>query len=246
MEIIQYKDAREKELAKKDTLKKELRVLKGVLRLSNPDFKMPTALDTDEMRLTHKGKKVELCLTEENIDRALESIPSKYRNLVLVMKYSGLRLSDACYLKVGEIDFRNGFICKIQGKTGNLVRIPIMDNLRAVLESLPALASLGDGNGSCVKPDALVFPDLKSEAASTAIRRGFAEAGLKGESAKSLCHFCGSAIYKSRKDIVATSKWLGHRDIKTTQIYVHADDEMLKESGAVFNEPSPKRHQKGN
>lgn len=225
--VIEYKMDRERLKTTESTLKKELRVLKEVILLVDPAWRNPTVADSDLMRFVHKGKRVDNFLEEEDVYLIIERMPQKYMSLCLVAAYSGLRLKNVVELEWNNIDLAKGWIRVSQSKTGDLVKVPICGKLKEIFTSIK-LKSL--------TANTRVFPDLTSKPVSTAFRRASKKAGLEWASFHSLRHFCGSFLANNgiRQELIA--QVLGHKDLRSTQVYTHFKPETIKEVVSVFDQ----------
>jgi integrase len=224
--VIQYKLDREKERTTESTLKKELRVFKEVMLLVDPNWKNPTVADSDLMKFVYKGKRITNFLEEEDVYRVVECMPGKYQKLCLVAAYSGLRLKNVVELMWSCIDLANGWIQVNQSKTGDLVRVPISRKLKDVLLSIKVRP---------LEENKRVFPEARSKPITTAFKRASAKAGFGWASFHSLRHFCGSylANHGIRQELIA--EVLGHKDLRSTQVYTHFRPDTVKEAVSVFD-----------
>jgi integrase len=225
--VIEYKMDREKIRATESTLKKELRVLKEVILLADSNWKNPTIADSDLMKFVHKGKRVENFLEEADVFLIIGHMPEKYRVLCLVAAYSGLRLKNVVDLQWKNIDLMNGWISVNQSKTSDLVNVPICGKLNEIFGSIK------------VRPlaeNTRIFPGLKTKPVTTAFRRASKKAGMEWASFHSLRHFCGSFLANSgiRQELIA--QVLGHKDLRSTQVYTHFRPETVKEVVSVFDQ----------
>ena len=222
--IVGYKQQRERSEAKPSTLVKELRLIQEIIRMYDSGWKLPTKEETADMVFKNKPGEVEEFLEEEDIFQILEHLPEKYRKLSLVSAYTGFRLGDVCYLEHNSINFKQGWIKIVQRKTGHKVKVPIHPKLKAVLNSIP----------TPIHSDKRLFPDCNPRAISTAFRRACKRAGKVGFHFHDLRHFAGSHLINNGMPIFKVSKFLGHRSVKTTEIYTHITDESLEEIGGAF------------
>ena len=71
-------------------------------------------------------------LTEDQVLDVIHNyVRKRYRPICLVAAYSMLRRGDLLNLKKRNVDFKNGWISVLMGKTGKSVRIPISKKLKA-------------------------------------------------------------------------------------------------------------------
>ena len=224
--VIQYKMEREKEKTTESTLKKELRVLKEVILLADSSWRNPTVADSDLMRFVYKGKKADNFLEEADVYRIIEHMPQKYKHLCLVAAYSGLRLKNVVELQWNNIDLANGWIRVNQSKTGDWVEVPICGKLKEIFGSI---------KGRPLAENSRVFPGLRTKPVTTAFRRASKKAGLGWASFHSLRHFCGSFLANNgiRQELIA--QVLGHKDLRSTQVYTHFRPDTVKAVVSVFD-----------
>ena len=144
-------------------------------------------------------------------ERAL-SIPSKLTPVLLNQKSSN--------------EIRSIWIKIVQRKTGHKVKVPIHPKLKAVLNSIP----------TPIHSDKRLFPDCNPKAISTAFRRACERAGKIGFHFHNLRHFCASYLVNNGIPLFSVSKYLGHRSVKTTEIYAYLNDENLEGAGDSFTD----------
>ena len=84
--VVEYKLHREKSKATESTLKKELRVLKDIVKLGNPSFELPGVKDTELMRPVYRGKKVKQFLEEDDQMKIIGCVDDQYKPLMYVFK----------------------------------------------------------------------------------------------------------------------------------------------------------------
>jgi integrase len=131
---------------------------------------------------------------------------------------TGLRFSDIQKLKWSEVqqsEELGHYIRFIQQKTKGSETLPISDE---------AFNLIGTERG---KPDDLVFPDMiYSDSRNMDLHRWMIKAGIE----KHITFHCSRHTYATLQltlgtDIFTVSKLLGHRHLKTTQIYANVIDE---------------------
>jgi integrase len=84
----------------------------------------------------------------------IDAAEGEWKTLVLVAYYTGARLSDCAVMRWADIDLANGVWTHKQGKTGQIVSVPLHPGLRAGLEQI----ATGD------KAQEFVMPGLAEEA----------------------------------------------------------------------------------
>ena len=174
-----------------------------------------------------EGTRMYLTLDEV---RLLAATPCRYPDIKRSFLFScltGLRKSDIEKMTWGEIHQQGAFtrIIFTQKKTGGLEYLDI---------SPEAAKLLGERAGS----DDLIFPYMHSiSLIEDTLRRWTAAAGIK----KHITFHCGRHTFATMMldlgaDLFVVSKLLGHRDVKTTQIYAKILDKNKQE--AVTKIPS--------
>jgi integrase len=226
--VVEYKLHREKAGAKPSTLKKELRVLKDIVRIANKAFKLPTVHDYPLMKWGNKPKEFDksMILEEEDLLRIISFVHEKYKKICLIGMYTGLRLADVVNLCPKEVDLKDGTIGKYQGKTTNWVEIPICKKLKQVLNSL--IWPL-DKNRS-------FFPEVSAKAVTTNVLRACEKAGLEKHSFKSSRHFAATQLTNEGVPIEVVREFMGHQSINTTMIYSKVKKDTLKKAADAFDD----------
>jgi integrase len=168
-------------------------------------------------------------LTEKEL-QALMKEECRYdvlKNAFLFSCFTGLRWSDINTLTWSKIqEFEGGFkIQFIQQKTKGVEYLDIPTN---------ALQYLGDRGNSNER----IFIGLKySDYMNTALARWVLKAGIT----KQITFHCARHTYATflltkGVDIYTVSKMLGHRELKTTQIYAKIIDQKKRDAVNVFDE----------
>ena len=154
--------------------------------------------------------------------------------------HTGLRLGEIINLTWKDIDLRRG-ILKVRPKKDwavkdRLIRdIPLSDHLSELLARHPRHIS---------SPYVLHLPDGKP-LPDHIIRKALAQAGKRARISNRvhphlLRHTFGTELVASGEDLDVVRRLLGHTDIKTTMIYLHAAPSRL--SGAVQKIPFGRRN----
>jgi len=202
--VVEYKLHREKSGAKPSTLKKELRVLKDILKLRSKEFELPTTKEFPLMQWGNKPKEFDksMILEESDVLRITDHAQAKYRSICLIAIYSSLRLADIVSLCPKEVDLKEGWIRKYQGKTRHWVEIPVCQKLKDVLSLLiwP------------IEKNQSFFHVAKTRAISTEILKACKRAGYQGHSFKSFRHFAATFLVNAGVPIEIIKDFMGHRN----------------------------------
>lgn len=232
--VVDYKEWRERQGRQESTIKKELRVLAGIMRLVDESWKNPTATETDQMKFRNKGRQVKRFLREDDVLAIADRVPFKCRIPCLISAYSGLRLNDVvgptglCQNDIGS----DGFILRKQGKTGVDVKIPFRGNkkLQAVIAAIRIRP---------MDPGTPFFADLDPRTVSSSVRSTCRRIGYPWASFRSFRHFAASQLLRCGVNLKTIQNFMGHEDFRSTQVYLHADDEDLQAAGAAFEVGNP-------
>ncbi len=173
------------------------------------------------------GRPLPDTLTVEEIDRLIGSIdPATQKGLrdraILELLYScGLRVSELCDLKIGDLFFGEGSI-RVTGRGDKKRLVPVGDIARArvqlYLETRRAAAS-GDtlflNNRGRRLTRVMIF---------TIIRQAAMRAGIgKRISPHTFRHSFATHLLEGGANIRQVQELLGHENILTTEIYTHLD-----------------------
>src|SRR4051794_26186042 len=173
-------------------------------------------------------------LTDEDLTAVLGATPEHYRPLVIPLVGLGLRISEACGLRVQDVDFlrRTVRIRQQRRPGGDMGRLKTGSSSRdipaddTVLEALAEQIRQGPRAGGLIFCSAVGRPVAKSIA-----RHGFdaieRSVGFT-VSPHSLRHYFGASLISRGVTVVAVARWLGHSSPEITYrvyAYLRPDDE---------------------
>ena len=180
-------------------------------------------------------------LSEAQVDALLDAVTGDHpvarrdRALLELLYATGARISEACGLSMGDIDF-DGRLVRLFGKGAKERIVPFG---RAAASALDAWFSTG-GRLAMVpsewrrRSDAeAVFLNtrggrLSRQAAWTVVRQHGRRAGLGDElSPHVLRHSCATHLLDHGADLRVVQELLGHASISTTQVYTKVSQERL-------------------
>ena len=188
-------------------------------------------------------------LSVEEIDRLVEVIDmskregQRNRAIIETLYSCGLRVSEACDLKLSDLYFAEGFI-KVEGKGSKQRLVPISE--RAIAE---IVAYLTDRADIAIKPgheDYLFvsahFRKRMSRITMFHIIKELAQqAGItKNISPHTLRHSFATHLLEGGANLRVIQSMLGHEDIGTTEIYTHIDANRLR-SEIIEHHPRNRR-----
>jgi integrase/recombinase XerD len=167
--------------------------------------------------------------------------PTGQRNraLLQLMLDTGLRVSEACSLRWRDIDFTTGQLMVRQGKGAKDRTLWIGDADLATLRSWRERQAR-DVAGS---PEH-VFTTLEGGPVSpryvgAMVKRYATRAGIEKDiHPHTLRHSFATDLYRQTKDLLTTSKALGHASVATTEIYTHLVDEDVEAAMRSFRRPA--------
>lgn len=139
------------------------------------------------------------------------------RSIVIVALNTGLRRGEIFSLKWPDVDFQRGRLIIRKTKANKERFVPMNATVRELLQSLPRLLS------------DYVFPSPKTVGRLTDIKKGFRGAvnmaGIENLRFHDLRHTFATRLADAGTDAYTLMEIMGHADLKTTMIYVHASGE---------------------
>lgn len=152
------------------------------------------------------------------------------RAILEILYGCGLRVSEACGMKVSDIFWEEGFV-KVVGKGDKERLVPVgqmaLDAVSAYLEARP----LPEGNG-----DDILFINRRGNALSRVwvfkmVREYALKAGVrKNISPHTFRHSFATHLIENGADLRVVQEMLGHENIVTTEIYTHVSSETWQKS----------------
>ncbi len=200
------------------TVNNHLRVLSKILSLavdaelidSNPAFRVRKFKPNNKrLRVLSYEEEVELLTRLEGNDLI--------RRMVIVALNTGLRRGEIFSMKWADVDFQRGRIIIRKTKASKERFVPINTTVRELLQSLPHL------------PTDYVFPSPKTADRLTDIKKSFRSAvdlaEIENLRFHDLRHTFATRLADAGTDAYTLMEIMGHADLKTTMIYVHASAE---------------------
>ena len=197
----------------------------AAVRAPKAPRKLPQVLDPDEAQ----------ALVEVPTD-----VPLGLRDRALLELFysSGLRLSELCNLRWGDLDLDNGLVT-VLGKGSKQRTVPVGSHACKALREWRA----GPGAGDDKAP---VFPGRHGPITPRAVQLRLRELAKRQGLFKRvhphlLRHSFASHVLESSGDLRGVQELLGHADIATTQIYTHLDFQHLAK---VYDAAHPRAKRK--
>lgn len=181
------------------------------------EIRMPNVLTEDEM---------DLILTKA--EHRFGERPSRNFAFLGLLYSAGLRLSEACNLRLGDIDFLGGMLrCKGKGSVERIVPVgkKALNAIKAYLEMRDVSVS-GD-------PTTPLFLGVTGQMMTQRggykiVLQAAKRAGIEGVHPHTIRHSFATHLLDRGCDLRSIQMMLGHRRLSTTQMYTHLTPERLK------------------
>lgn len=169
-------------------------------------------------------KKLPVVLSRQEVSQLFEAADNlKHRTLLMTLYSTGLRLSEALALQVSDIDSQRMLFRVRQGKGAKDRYVPLTPTLLGQLRRY----------WTRQRPAEWLFPgrDPRQPLTAAAVQRicqkTARKAGLsKGVSPHTLRHSFATHHLEAGTDLKTIQVWLGHRNLRTTSIYLHVAAQM--------------------
>lgn len=150
--------------------------------------------------------------------------------LLLLMIQTGVRVSELCALRVCDISLSTGAHCRVVGKGRKARSAMVTAETVAVLrpwcrerKGEPEDALFPTRHGGPLTPKAVAW--LLDKHTTTAARQCPSLAS-KRVTPHTLRHTNAMLLRAEKVDIHTIALWLGHESTKSTEVYLHADNEL--------------------
>lgn len=188
-----------------------------VLRIVWDDITIPRMIEEHKLPVVLSTKEIQLLLD------ATEDI--KYKTMLATMYASGLRVSEVIHLHYSDISRKNMQIYIRESKSRqDRYTILSQRNLNLLTEYWYA----------CGKPRDILFPNkftgqyLTVSALEQVMRRSVQKAGISPDATPhSLRHSFATHLLEQGVDVRNIQALLGHRDPKSTEVYLHVSNKTL-------------------
>jgi len=160
-------------------------------------------------------------LAIEDIKKILNSIQNlKHKTLISTIYSCGMRISEALNIKISDIDSKRMMV-RIENSKGNRDReVMLSQNLLMLLREYYKV----------YKPKKYIFEGQKggkytARSAENILKKALKDSKInKNASLHTLRHSYATHLIEQGPDIRIVQELLGHKNIKTTQIYTHITD----------------------
>lgn len=175
-------------------------------------------------------------LSDEDVAAIYAATPMHYRALVIVLVGLGLRISEACGLRVSDVDFLRRVVRVRQQRRpgGQMGQLKTEASSREVPADDAVLNAIAEQIRTWPRHDGLVFSSASGRALTKSIAGHLFDdiqaATEISVSPHSLRHYFGSSLISNGTSVVAVSRWLGHSSPEITwRVYSYLmpnDDEI--------------------
>lgn len=176
------------------------------------------------IKFARRPRKLPVVLSQSEIMEIIGTFQNLKHKLAVALAYgAGLRVSEVVALKVRHLDFQEKII-NIREAKGQKDRVTILPE--PIFSDLQRFSSNKED-------DQYLFPGRNGKKLSTrSLQKVFRNALKKTKIQKtpsfhSLRHSFASHLLESSVDLRIIQELLGHRDIRTTQIYTHLSSKIL-------------------
>ncbi len=177
----------------------------------------------EDIPLTKKDKKLPLVLNKKEIHKMIDvTYNLKHKLVLMFLYYAGLRLNEARNMRWTDLDFERELIHLKIAKGGRerviFLHQRLQDTLKVYGLKDDGLIFIPDSDGHKYSPRTI--QEIVKHAAKAANIR-------KIVSPHTLRHSFATHLLEAGADIKYIQLLLGHKDIKTTQIYTHVANKDL-------------------
>jgi site-specific recombinase XerD len=178
-----------------------------------------------EIRTAKRSKSLPVVLSRDDIDKILDATQNPKHKLLLGLSYAaGLRVSEAVALRARDVDLRELtiHIKEAKGKKDRITIVPakLVSGIRDFIigkESDDFVFSSEQGGS------------LTTRTAQKIFEHALRKSGImKSATFHSLRHSFATHLLENGVDIRFVQELLGHNNIRTTQIYTHVTNPMLR------------------
>lgn len=170
-------------------------------------------------------KKLPVVLTKEEVQRLIQAATHDKSRLIIKLLYaSGLRVSELCQLKAGDLELSDRIAWVRSGKGGKDRMIILSETLIKDLSTYLRKQKITSG---------YIFPGRKDSMQPRNVQKLIKKASFLAKIDKSvtphkLRHSFATHLRESGTDLRLIQELLGHSSIQTTEIYTHVSSEEKK------------------
>ena len=184
--------------------------------------------------------KLPVVLSVDEVDRLLDATDDlKYKAMFATMYSSGMRVSEVIHLHYEDIS-RNNMQIHVRNTKNRMDRYTILSNRN--------LALLTEYWFACGRPRNILFPNkftgeyLTVSSVEQVLRRSASAAGLSSVTPHCLRHSFATHLMEQGVEQRKIQSLLGHRDPKSTEVYLHVSNKSLMGIRSPFDRKDGKKN----
>lgn len=216
---------------RKSTIQRHAAALRTWKRfLEEEGYRQP---DSERLPLPAKEKKLPQILGEGEVERIIQAcagtsaMDRRDRALIETLYGCGLRASEACGLRLPDVDFSGGFL-RVTGKGDKERIVPLVGTCRSVLERFvsetrPLFRPVGDVLFTTRSGNPMRREDVWRVVQKRGQKAGISLSRLHPHI---LRHSFATHLLRRGMDLRTLQELLGHASIGTTERYTHFDTEL--------------------
>lgn len=212
------------------TVNRELTLLRNAYNVAIRTYKWCAKNPVSETKFDRENNSRDRWLTVDEESRLLNSLEGRYREIVIIALYTGMRQDEVLSLKWHQIDLSRRTIVILESKNKEKRTIPVNQTVCDLLMEKRKVRHISN----------YFFPSQAgTKIHASKITRAFVKArkkaGIENFRFHDLRHTFATRLAQAGVDLYKISKLLGHRDITTTQRYAHHYPESLRSSVEVLD-----------
>lgn len=226
------------------TVNGEIVFLKQCFKLFKK-LKKITENPAETVKLFNKDRiddqKVHIILTPEQKKCILSHLKGIYHSIIFTLMHTGLRRGEIVNLEWADVDLNNSTINipTLKGKKGHGRTVPINGDLKPVLAALPKTSTYVFP--STTGPHRLKEGLVNKHLIGAGLKCGLTQKKMEGgkwtgaylglTKPHDLRHtFISELVNIHKVPIPIVQKIVGHKNLATTMVYLHAQDEQMREA----------------
>lgn len=178
---------------------------------------------TERIKHPRLRKKIPNFLTTDEVKAMIDSFDEerklKYKVMLSILYFCGLRVSELCNLRVEDVSFYPPYVKVLMGKGNKDRLVPISENIVSLLKNYVAKYNpkiyFIENKGKPLHPST-VFRTVKRAAKKAGITKTIHPHTLR--------HSFATHLIMNNVNVKVIQELLGHSNLSTTSIYLHVAD----------------------
>lgn len=231
--ISQYKAKRMGEGYRKETILRELGLLRRIFNIAIDEWELCKENPVSKVLKTLgkvDSKRVRYLTPQESTNLYAE-LPEWLKPIVTIARHTGLRRGNIVSLTWQQVNFQRKAIIIDKTKNGDPIGMPLTEKALNTLSELHSVRYL---------QSPFVFCDERGRPYSLdnvtiSFKRATKRAGIENLRFHDLRHDFASSLVQSGIDIYTVKELLGHKDLRMTVRYCHLSPENLRSAISVLD-----------